>query len=208
MILDTLPAGPLQANCYLVGCPESLEGFVIDPGGEADRILDAIARLELKITHIFNTHGHVDHVAADDAVRRATGAALYIHAADRAMIESPDPMWASMVGGVTPCAPDHTFDEGDTFEIGSLRVRILHTPGHSPGCVCLSVGEELFTGDTLFAGGIGRTDLPGGSRPVLERSLRRLMDDFGPDTRVRPGHGPSSTMGEEVRSNPWLVELR
>jgi len=207
MILESLPVGPLQANCYLVGCPEARRGLVIDPGGDADEILAAVERLELDVTHIIDTHGHPDHVAANAAVREATGAALYIHPADRAMIESPDPMLAAMVGGMGALSPDGTCDEGDVLQVGSLAVRVVHTPGHSPGGVCLSVGDDLFTGDTLFAGGIGRTDLPGGSWPELERSLRRLLDEFPPHTRVHPGHGPSSTMAEEARSNPWLAEL-
>lgn len=208
MILETLVVGPLQSNCHLIGCAETRQGMVIDPGGDAEDILAAIERLELCVTHIANTHGHVDHVVANDAIRRATGAELYIHEADRHMIERPSPMWAAMVGGVFPSAPDCTYDEGDVLQVGSLAVRVVHTPGHSPGCVCLSMGEDLFTGDTLFAGGVGRTDLPGGSWEQLERSLRRLMAEFGPDTRIHPGHGPSSTMADEVRGNEWLAELR
>ena len=207
MILETLPVGPLQANCYLVGCEETGEGFVIDPGGDADEILAAIERLELTVRCIFDTHGHPDHVAANAAVREGTRATLYIHAADRAMIESPDPMAVMITGGLDACAPDATYDEGDEIEVGGLTVRVMHTPGHTPGCVCLCVGDDVFTGDTLFAGGIGRTDLPGGSWPVLADSLRRLVDELVPATRIHPGHGPSSTMAEEARSNPWLAEI-
>jgi len=207
MILESLTVGPLAANCYLLGCPQTRQGLVIDPGGDADEILQAVERLELQIIHIANTHGHVDHVAANQAVRAATGACLWIHEADRQMIEHPAPMWAAMVGGVPPSSPDRCYDEGDLLQVGSLQVRVLHTPGHSPGCVCLSVGEELFTGDTLFAGGVGRTDLPGGSWEQLARSLRRLTDEFPPQTRVHPGHGSSTTVGAELRTNPWLAEL-
>jgi len=207
MILECLPVGPLAANCYLVACPQSLAGVVIDPGGDAPEIVAAIERLGMTAHCIFNTHGHVDHVAANAALREATGARLYIHAADREMILRPDPMWAQMVGGVQPSGPDATYDEGDVIDVGSLAFRVLHTPGHSPGSVCLSVGDELFTGDTLFAGGVGRTDLGGGSWAELERSLRRLLDEFDPATRVHPGHGPPSTMGEEARTNPWLIDL-
>ncbi|HUS80289.1 MAG TPA: MBL fold metallo-hydrolase [Armatimonadota bacterium] len=207
MILECLQVGPLEANCYLVACPESLEGVVIDPGGDAPQILAAIERLRMTVRCIFNTHGHVDHVAANAEVREATGARLYIHERDRAMIERPDPMWSQMVGGVAASAPGATYDEGDAIQVGSLAFRVLHTPGHSLGGVCLSVGDELFTGDTLFAGGVGRTDLPGGSSLALERSLRRLLDEFNPATRVHPGHGPSSTIGEQARTNPWLIDL-
>ena len=208
MILETLPVGPLQANCHLVGCEETGEGFVIDPGGDPSEILAALENLELTVRYIFDTHGHPDHVAANAAVREATGAALYIHAADRAMIERPDAMAVMIAGSLDACAPDATYDEGDEIEVGTLVVRVLHTPGHTPGGVCLSVGDDVFTGDTLFAGGIGRTDLPGGSWPTLSDSLRRLVDELARATRIHPGHGPSSTMAEEVRSNPSLADLR
>lgn len=206
MIIESLPVGPLQANCFLVGCEETREGFVIDPGGDADEILAGIESLELTVRCIFDTHGHPDHVAANAAVREATGATLYIHAADRAMIESPDPMAVMIAGGLDACASDATYDEGDEIEVGELTVRVMHTPGHTPGGVCLRVGDDVFTGDTLFAGGIGRTDLPGGSGPALSDSLRRLLEELDPATRIHPGHGPSSTMAEEARSNPWLTE--
>ncbi len=207
MIIEALPVGQLQANCFLVACEETGEGFVIDPGGDADEILMAIEAMELTVRYIFDTHGHPDHVAANAAVREATGATLYIHDADRAMIESPDAMAVMIAGGLAACAPDATYDEGDEIEVGGLTVRAMHTPGHTPGGVCLCVGDDVFTGDTLFAGGIGRTDLPGGSWPVLSDSLRRLLDELDPATRIHPGHGPSSTMAEEALSNPWLAEL-
>ena len=203
--LEALAVGPLQANCYLVGCPETGEGFIIDPGGDAPLILDAVERIEMEPRFILNTHGHVDHTAANRAVREATGAKLCIHEADRPMIERPDPEWAALVGGAPTCAPDATYAGGDILRVGSLEVEVMHTPGHSAGSVCLSVGDLLFTGDTLFAGGIGRTDLPGGSMRELEGSLRRLLAEFAPQTRILPGHGPPSTLAHEARSNPWLA---
>ncbi len=203
--LETLVVGPLQANCYLVGCPETREGFIIDPGGDASMILEAVERMELQARLILNTHGHVDHTAANAEVREATGAELYIHEADRAMIERPDAEWAALVGGAPACAPDATYAEGDVLQVGSLEVRVLHTPGHSAGSVCLSLGDLLFTGDTLFAGGIGRTDLPGGSMRELQGSLHRLLAEFASDTRIFPGHGPASTLSHEARTNPWLA---
>jgi hydroxyacylglutathione hydrolase len=207
MKLEALAVGPLQANCYLVGCADGREGLVIDPGGDAPVILRAIERAGLEPQVILNTHGHVDHTAANRAVREATGARLYIHQADVPMIERPDAEWAALVGGAEPSGADATYAEGEVLEVGSLAVRVVHTPGHSPGSVCLSLGEVLFTGDTLFAGGVGRTDLPGGSWEELEASLRRLVEEFEPATRILPGHGPSSTLEQERRSNPWLREL-
>ncbi len=207
MILETLCVGPLQANCYLIGCGRTREGLVIDPGGDAPRIIDAIGRLGIEVSLILDTHGHVDHVAANAAVQRATGAKLLIHEADRELIERPHPFWSAMVGGIEPSEPDGTLAEGDELQVGDLIVRVLHTPGHTPGCVCFALDDLLLTGDTLFAGSVGRTDLPGGSMPTLRQSLRRIRDDCDPATRVLPGHGPASTMGEEARGNPFLLEL-
>jgi len=207
MKLESLVVGPLQANCYVVGCPNSGQGLIVDPGGGAAIILETVERLGLDVRLILDTHGHVDHTVANCTVREATGPKLYIHEADRPMIEAPDPQWAALVGGAPACAPDATYGEGDVLQVGSLAVTVLHTPGHSPGSVCLSLGEVLFTGDTLFAGGIGRTDLPGGSWPQLERSLCRLLSEFDPATQILPGHGPPSTLERERLHNPWLADL-
>lgn len=204
MILESLTVGALQANCYVVGCPETHTGFIVDPGGDAEAILEVVDRLGLEIEYIFDTHEHVDHIAANAAVREATGATLVVHEAGRGEVEHPHAFWASMVGGVDPSEPDETMADGDTFEVGTLTVEVLHTPGHSPGGVCLAVDGALFTGDTLFAGSVGRTDLPGGSTQTLEQSLERLVERFDPDTKVYPGHRGTSTIGEEARSNPWL----
>ncbi len=207
MILETITVGPLQANCYLLGCDHTRAGLVIDPGGEAPRILHAIDRLGLQIEYICDSHGHVDHVAANAEIQRATGGKLLIHEADRELIERPHAFWSAMVGGVEPSRPDGTLAEGDELHVGDLTVRVLHTPGHTPGGVCLAVENLLLTGDTLFAGSVGRTDLPGGSMPILRRSLRRIVAEFGEDTRLLPGHGPESTLGDEALTNPFLLEL-
>lgn len=207
MILETLPVGPLQANCYIVGCEETQKGFIIDPGGEAERILAAVDRLGLEIEYIFDTHEHVDHIAANQAVKDATGATLVVHEDGREEVEHPHPYWSSMVGGVEPSQPDEGMVEGDTYEIGTLTVRVVHTPGHSLACVCLALDDVLFTGDTLFAGSVGRTDFPGGDMATLERSLQRLVDEFADETTIYPGHMASSSIGEEKRSNPFLQGL-
>ena len=204
MILTTVVVGPLESNCYVVGCPETQKGFVVDPGGDGDRIIEEIERSGLEIEYIFNTHGHVDHVAANAAVKEATGAILVVHEAEREALEKPHSFWASLVGGVEPSQPDETMDEGDRYEIGTVTVKVYHTPGHSPGGVCLAVDDVLFTGDTLFAQSVGRTDLPGGSHETLEDSLRRLRDDFPPQTRIFPGHRGSSRLSEEIAQNPYL----
>lgn len=207
MIVETLGVGPLQANCILIGCERTRAGMVVDPGGEPERILDAIERLGLQIAYVCNTHGHVDHVAANAAIQQATGAKLLIHEADRGSIESPHPFWSSMVGGIEASTPDGTYADGDQLQIGDLTIRVVHTPGHTPGGVCLAVEDLLVTGDTLFAGSVGRTDFPGGSTATLQDSLRRLVAEFPDETRILPGHGPETTMGAEKRSNPFLLEL-
>lgn len=204
MIVETVPVGSLQANCYIVGCPETNKGFIVDPGGDADQIIEAVERLGLEITYIFNTHEHVDHIAANRAVKEATGATLVAHEVAAEQIAHPHPFWASMVGGVDSAEPDETMVDGDTFEVGTLTVEVLHTPGHSPGGVCLGVDGVVFTGDTLFARSVGRTDFPGGDMDALETSLKRLVEHFDPETRVYPGHRGPSTIGDEVEKNPYL----
>lgn len=207
MIVESLRVGPLEANCYVIGCERTSLGAIIDPGAEPERIIDAVERLGLDVRLMINTHGHVDHVSANADVREATGARLVIHAADREMIEHPHPFWASLAGGCEPSSPDAELAEGDELQIGDLRARVLHTPGHSPGGVCLLVDDALFTGDTLFAGSIGRTDLPGGSMEQLQQSLRRLREEIEPHVTIYPGHGASSSMGDEMRTNPYLQQL-
>ncbi|MEA3400795.1 MAG: MBL fold metallo-hydrolase [Armatimonadota bacterium] len=207
MILETLVVGPLEANCYLVGCDRTRRGFIVDPGAEAQRILEAVERLELKVEYLFNTHGHVDHIAANAALQEATGAPIAVHEADGDLLEHPHPFWASLVGGIRPSSPDVLMADGDSFQVGDLTVRVMHTPGHSPGGVCLLVEDAIFTGDTLFASSIGRTDLPGGSMETLQESLRRLREEVPPETPVLPGHRGPSTMAHEIRANPYIQQL-
>ncbi|MFW5868784.1 MAG: MBL fold metallo-hydrolase [Armatimonadota bacterium] len=204
MILETLTVGALEANCYVVGCPETSRGFIVDPGGNPEDILEAVGRLGLEIEYIFDTHEHVDHIAANRAVKEATGATLVVHEDGRDQLEHPHPFWSSMVGGCEPSVPDETMVDGDTFDVGTLTIEVVHTPGHSPGCVCLGVDGAVFTGDTLFARSVGRTDLPGGDTAELERSLKRLIEHFETETKVYPGHRGPSTIGEEMRKNPYL----
>ncbi|MGC9318376.1 MAG: MBL fold metallo-hydrolase [Armatimonadota bacterium] len=207
MILESLVVGPLEANCYLVGCDATRRGFIVDPGAEAPRILDAVERLELRVQYVFNTHGHVDHIGANAAVHEAIGAPIAVHEADRDLLEQPHAFWASLVGGIQPSSPDVLMTDGDSFEVGELTVRVMHTPGHSPGGICLLVADAIFTGDTLFAGSIGRTDLPGGSMEALQDSLRRLREEVAAETRVFPGHRGPSTMADEIRTNPYMQQL-
>ena len=209
MILEGFPVGPVQANCFLFGDDAAGELFVIDPGDEPDRILAALRRYDARVTAIVNTHGHFDHVLAVDAVRQATGAPFWIHEAEREVL-SEGPARAKMIFGVdvppSP-VPDRWLKDGERLQVGSLSLLVRHTPGHSPGGVCLLGDGLAFVGDTLFGGSIGRTDLPGGSMEVLLDSIARVLLPLSDDTVCYPGHGPETTIGEEKETNPFVVPL-
>ncbi len=187
MIIRQLEVGTMDNFCYLVGCGQTRQALVIDPGGDVDAILTAAQSEGLSIEIILNTHGHGDHTAGNAALKSRTGARVLIHAAD--------------AGGIQA---DGHLSDGDRLRVGELTVAVIHTPGHTPGGVCLYTGGHLFTGDTLFVGDSGRTDLPGGDRPALGASIRRLME-LPEDTVVWPGHDygptPSSTLAWEKRHN-------
>jgi hydroxyacylglutathione hydrolase len=200
-----LHVGPLQTNCYIVGCEDTKEGAIIDPGGDAKRILAEVERLGLKIKYIINTHGHFDHTLANKGVVKATGASLAIHSADApALTEGGGAFFFGVIGKASPPA-DTILEEGQVLTLGRIELKVLHTPGHSPGSICLYSEEEgvLFDGDVLFNAGMGRYDLPGGDYRVLMESIKRLLT-LPDDTIVYPGHGPATTIGHERRSNPFL----
>ncbi len=205
MQVHTLVVGPLGTNCYLVGDDSADTIVVIDPGGEADRILSRIEQTGKRLEAILITHGHVDHVAGVATVKEQAGAPVYAHRADGPMMEHPDPMWAQMVGGVPPCSIDVELPDGDVLELAGLSFTVIGTPGHSPGGVCYLAGDTLFSGDTLFEGTIGRTDLAGSDHGKMLESLARLTEMLSDDVEVYPGHGESTTIGEERRGNPFLT---
>jgi glyoxylase-like metal-dependent hydrolase (beta-lactamase superfamily II) len=200
--------GPFAANSWLASCGQTGEAVLIDPGGELSRVL-GLLRPGGRVVRIFCTHGHIDHVAAGAEARALTGAPLQLHPADEAWLEAL-PRQAEMFGfdPVSPPAVDHRHADGETFPVGELEARVIHTPGHSAGsCSLLFPSEKvLFTGDTLFAGSVGRTDLPGGDFTALERSIRERLFPLGDDVRFHPGHGPSGTLGDERRANPFVGE--
>lgn len=211
MILERLTVGTLNTNCYVVGCPETLEAIVIDPGAEskeeAQLILREASNQNLKVKYIVNTHGHLDHTAGNGAVKEKTGAPILIHEEDAPMLTNargPIGLWG--FHGSSPPA-DRVLHDGDTVQVGSLTFRVLHTPGHSPGSICLLGDDVAFTGDTLWAGTIGRADLPGSSPKDMKLSLREKLMTLSDHVRIYPGHGPSSTIGEEKRYNPFLQGL-
>ncbi|HFD39919.1 MAG TPA: MBL fold metallo-hydrolase [Anaerolineae bacterium] len=206
MIIVTLPVGLIQTNCYIVGCEETKEGAVIDPGGHPQRILAEIERRELAIRYVLNTHAHFDHIDANGPIVKATGATLALHPADLPLLKAAG--GAALFGlPATPGPlPDLELGDGDELAVGALRFRVLHTPGHTPGHVCFYEAAQgvLFDGDVLFHRGVGRTDLPGGSWQQLQDSIRRVLFALPDETVVYSGHGPATTIGEEKRLNPWL----
>lgn len=209
MIVVTLPVGMLQANCYIVGCPETHEGAIIDPGGDPELILAEVRRHKLTIKYVLNTHAHFDHTAANRAVVEATAAALAIHPKDRALLMAGSGgQWFGLSSAPSP-APTVDLQPGDRLEVGRLVLEVLHTPGHSPGHVSFYERDEgaVFDGDVLFNRGIGRSDLPGGSWQQLLDSIRRVLLALPDDTIVYSGHGPATTIGEEKLYNPWLQDL-
>jgi len=208
MIIRTLEVGALRTNCYLVVAEPSRQAVVIDPGGNADVILAALRELEATVRLIPLTHFHFDHIMAAPEVRRATGAPLAIHEAEATLLAQPPALFRFAYPDTPGLTADRLLRDGDELTFGEVTLQVLHTPGHSPGSVCLYCAEEnaVFTGDTLFAGDVGRTDLPGGNARQLTASLRRLLT-LPAETRVFPGHGPASTLERERRLNPWLRRL-
>ncbi len=205
MIIKKLSVGRLQTNCYIVGCEDTKEGAIIDPGGDAKRILAEVERLGLEIKYVINTHGHFDHTLANKEVVEATGAPLVIHSADAPMLtKGGGALFFGLMGKASPPA-DVILDEGQVLTVGQIELQVLHTPGHSPGSVCLYSEKEgvLFDGDVLFNMGVGRYDLPGSDGSALRESLERLLA-LPDETTVYPGHGPATTIGRERRGNPFL----
>jgi hydroxyacylglutathione hydrolase len=206
LIVATLPVGLIQTNCYIVGCQETKEGAVIDPGGHPQRILDEVKRLGLTIKYVLDTHAHFDHTDANGAIIQATGALLALHPQDLPLLEkSGGAAFFGLQADPSPL-PDLELHDGDELEVGKLCFRVLHTPGHTPGHVCFYEPAEgvIFDGDVLFYRGIGRTDLPGGSWRQLMDSIQQVLFALPEDTVVYSGHGPATTIGEEKRLNPWL----
>ena len=206
MILRMLVVGPIQANCYVLGCERTKEAAVIDPGGDVDKILMTLAKDKLRCVYIINTHGHFDHTGDNKRLKEVTGAKLVIHRADAPMIldqGSSGSLWGMEVEDSPP--PDLYVEERDVITFGDISLQVLHTPGHSPGGISLLSNKMVFVGDTLFAGSIGRTDLPGGDYETLIRNVKEKIFPLGDDVVIYPGHGPKTTVGREKRSNPFFA---
>jgi glyoxylase-like metal-dependent hydrolase (beta-lactamase superfamily II) len=208
LIIKELAVGPLMANCFIAGCEDTKEAVVIDPGGEADRILLSLAESELKVKYIINTHGHFDHVSANGKMKEATGADLLIHPLDApmlGMLSSNATVFGISVANSPPC--DRTIEEGEMVSFGDFTFNVIHTPGHTPGGISLYSDGIIFVGDTLFAGSIGRTDFPGGDFDTLIASIKTKLFKLEDDVRVLSGHGPETSIGREKRFNPFVGQF-
>ena len=215
MIMEVGAAPPFMTNGFALGCPRTLEGVIIDPGDCVDELVAAAGRRKLRILRILLTHAHLDHVSGVAAAKRAFDVPVYLHSDDQFLYDAA--VQQGLMFGLRveqpPPVDRHYGAEGSGEDLGfgDFSVDVHHTPGHCPGGVCLAIGprgdtrRDLFVGDTLFAQSIGRTDLPGGDHETLLRSIREVLFAFPDDTPVHPGHGPSTSVGEEKRSNPFLV---
>lgn len=205
MIVKTLAVGPLQVNCYIVGCSRTKKAVVIDPGDEGENILALLKQEGLDLQLVVNTHGHFDHVGANYYVIEKTGVDLCMHRDDLPLLKVAA-QYASGYGlpAVESPEPKRFLANGDLIEVGDLSFEVIHTPGHSPGGICLYSEGHLFSGDTLFAGSIGRTDLPGGDIDQLLGHIRSDLMVLPEATIVHPGHGPDSTIGREKSANPFV----
>jgi glyoxylase-like metal-dependent hydrolase (beta-lactamase superfamily II) len=214
MIVETRAVAPFFKNGFVLGCESSGEAVLIDPGDEVEELLTLAARSGLALRHILLTHAHVDHITGVAAAKAALGVPIYLHRADLFLYDNAVQHGQIFGLHVTPPpAVDVFYAPGQVITFGTYEVRPHHTPGHCPGGVCLQVvkkgsaGAKLFVGDTLFAGSIGRTDLPGGDYDTLIHAIRTVLLAFPDDTEVYPGHGPMTTIGQERRTNPFLTGL-
>jgi hydroxyacylglutathione hydrolase len=208
IVVDRFALGPLQTNCYLVRAHGAAsEAVVVDPGGEASELRVQMGRLETTCAAILITHGHFDHLGGVADLAEATGAPVYMPEGERDRLERYFEFAPAGMPG-RPHTPDHLLEGGETIEVAGLAFECVSIPGHSPAHVAFHAEGHLFSGDLLFAGSVGRVDLPGGDWDTLLDSVRTLVDRYPPETIVYPGHGPQTTLGAELERNPFLAELR
>jgi len=200
-----LAVGPLGTNCYIPYCDTTREALVIDPGGSSAAILRLLQQEDLKVVGIVNTHGHADHIAANGAVKEVTQAPVMIHPLDADMLTSPSRNLSTWLGEHVVLQPaDRLLAEGDVVRFGMVELTVLHTPGHTPGGICLAGEGMVFCGDTLFQESVGRTDFPGGSHSQLVNSIQSKLLTLADATVALPGHGPQTTIGWERDHNPFI----
>ncbi|MBF0519801.1 MAG: MBL fold metallo-hydrolase [Nitrospirae bacterium] len=206
LLLKCFIVGPLQVNCYVVSDDDTMEAIVIDPGDEPDRVIDFVTERALKLKSIVCTHTHFDHIGGIPEIKEALNPLLLMHTDERTIYESAKEMaafWGHQMDNLPK--PDQYLSEGDKITVGSYSFEVIHTPGHTWGGICLYGEGIIITGDTLFEGSVGRTDLPGGNAKDLKKSFKRLMG-LPPQTRVFPGHGPETTISNEIKYNFYNTE--
>jgi glyoxylase-like metal-dependent hydrolase (beta-lactamase superfamily II) len=205
LVVHQMSVGPLQVNCFIVSCNRTDEAAIIDPGEEGERILHFAEKEGLTIRTIVNTHGHFDHIGANQHIVEKTGAELLIHADDLPLLQNAR-SHAEVYGLSVAASPEpgRLLDQDDTFQVGEISFSVFHVPGHSPGGICLLGEGHLFVGDVLFSGSIGRTDLPGGDFDSLVNGVRERLFTLPDATIVHPGHGPDTTIGRERQMNPFV----
>jgi glyoxylase-like metal-dependent hydrolase (beta-lactamase superfamily II) len=209
LLVETFPAGPLQCNCSIVACADTKEAVVVDPGGDTERIAEIVAHYDLTVRSIIHTHAHLDHIYCTHDVKQAHGGEICLHRDDAFLYDAFD-MQCQMFGvpsrAVSPV--DRFLEHGEQVALGKRKLDVIHTPGHTPGSLCFEVTDGsrtiVFAGDTLFRRSIGRTDLPGGDGKLLQRSIRERLYTRDLDALVVPGHGPSTTLGDEAKANPFV----
>jgi hydroxyacylglutathione hydrolase len=205
ILVERLVVGPTEENSYVLGCPTTRKAVFIDPGGDVPQLLRMVQELKLDPIAILQTHGHADHIGGISDLKAATGLPVLIHAEDAGMLTDPERNLSAYFYEPLVAPPaDQLLNGGQTLEVGGLTLVVLHTPGHTFGGCSFKVDRSVFTGDALFAGSIGRTDFPGGSERTLLKAIREQLLTLPDETTIYPGHGPSSTIGEERRYNPFL----
>ncbi len=212
MIVKQMIVGSMEVFCYILGCEETQKALLIDPAGDEKHIVDTARALGLTIESVVNTHGHPDHTCGNAKIKDLTGAKIYMHPLDDRLFNTPEGQYMARHMGfaISPPADVHV-EDGDMVSFGNRKLTVLHTPGHSPGGICLYGENNLFTGDTLFVGAVGRTDLPGGSLDIMLRSIKEKILSFPDDTVIWPGHhygaSPTSTVALEKKHNPYITDF-
>jgi hydroxyacylglutathione hydrolase len=210
LLVETFPAGPLLCNCSVVACADTKDAVVVDPGGETQRIAEIVSHYDLTVRAIIHTHGHADHIYCTHDVKQAHGGEICLHESDVFLYDGFHQQCAAfgLPRRRAVSAIDRFVVHGERIALGKLAVEVIHTPGHTPGSVCFEVVDGsrtiVFVGDTLLRRAVGRTDLPGGDTRALHRSIRERLYPRNPGALVVPGHGPSTTLGEELKGNPYV----
>lgn len=195
----------MEANCYILYNPDKREGLIIDPGAEGSHLIKFIKQEKISINYIVNTHGHPDHIGANRKIKEHTNAPILIHQYDAPMLAKSGSVLSLIFPVESSSPPADTFiKDGDLIECAGMKLKVLHTPGHTPGGISLLINDSIFTGDTLFSGSIGRSDLPGGSPEVLLNSIKKILS-LNENLIIYPGHGPSTTVRQELHSNPFIT---